>query len=116
MMKKQFAALFLILLLKISMARAVGTSLHENNASPKVTFSAQNPWSRMDGIHHLECQLNISREHKRFKDLREEAHSISDNFNKMLHTLSEKTLDVCTQVHKDLIETGTRSYRAQLSD
>ncbi|KAG9648134.1 hypothetical protein KCU95_g4746, partial [Aureobasidium melanogenum] len=115
-MKDHLIALFLIFLFEIRTISAAGTSLHENIACPKVTFSAQNTSTHLDDIHHLECQLNISREHKRFRNLREEAHSISDSFNKVLHTLNEKTLDSCTQVHKDLTEPESRSYRAQLSD
>lgn len=115
-MKDLFIGLFLVSLSKINMVGAAGTSLREEIACPKVTFSAQDTSTHLDDIHHLECQLGISREHKRFKDLREEAHSVSDNLDKTLKSLIEKTLSICRQVHKDLIEPEMRSYRAQLSE
>jgi hypothetical protein len=115
-MRSYLAALLLVILITISNVNASGTPLHEKIAHPKVTFSAQNTSARLDDIHHLECQLNISREHDTLSTLRGRAHSMSDSFGKDLYLLNRNTLKACTQVYKDMTDPGERGFRAQLND
>jgi hypothetical protein len=115
-MRSHLPALLLALLVIVSVAGASGTSLHESIARPKVTFSAQKTFAYLDDIHHLECQLNISRQHDILNTLRVEAHSMSDTFGKDLYLLNKITLNACTQVHKDMTNREKRGFQAQLND
>jgi hypothetical protein len=115
-MRSLLTALLLALLVTISNVNASGTPLHEKIARPKVTFSAQNTSAHLDDIHHLKCQLNISRQHDTFSTLRRKAHHMSDTFGKDLYLLNKNTLKACTQVHKDMTDLGKRGFRAQLND
>ena len=115
-MRSYLVALLLILLAKIGIIGATGSSSPEDIARPKVSLSAQNVCVHLDDIHHLECQLNISRQHDTINTLRSRAGSLSETFDQKLHLLNAKTLESCAQVFMDMTEPETRSYRAQLSD
>ncbi|CAD0112589.1 unnamed protein product [Aureobasidium uvarum] len=110
------AALLLALLMVISIVGATDSSSYEDIARPKVTFSPVNASEHLDHIHHLECQRNISQEHRQSDTLRDQAHLISSAFDKDLQLLNKQTLETCTQVYKDMANPELRSYRAQLSD
>jgi hypothetical protein len=115
-MRSLLTALLLALLAQISIVGASGTSLHEKIARPKVTFSAQNTSAHLDDIHHLECQLEISRQHDTLNTLRDRARSVANTFGRDLYLLNKNTLATCTQLHLDMTNPDTRGYRAQLSD
>lgn len=115
-MRSRFALLLLVLLVGMMNVGATGTSVHESIAHPKVTFSTQDSSAHLDTIHLLECQLNISRQHDTLNTLRGRAQSIAGTFGRDLYLLNKNTLRICTQVHKDMVATEARSYRAKLGD
>jgi hypothetical protein len=81
-----------------------------------VSFVAQDVCAHLYDLHHLECQLNISRQHDTLNTLRSKARVLSETFDRGLHLLNRRTLEACIQVYEDMTEPGTRSYRAQLSN
>lgn len=113
-MRSRFALLLLVLLVGMFIIGATGTSVHESIAHPKVTFSTQDSSAHLDDIHHLECQLNISRQHDTLSTLRNRAQAIAGTFGRDLYLLNKNTLSACTQVHKDMVESEARGYRAKL--
>lgn len=115
-MRSHLAALLLVLLVKIGIVGASGTSLHEGIAYPKAKFSAQDASVHLDDLHHLECQLNISRQHDTLNTLRGKAHFLSESFDQESHLLSTGTLENCVHVYMDMTGSEVRSFQAQLSD
>jgi hypothetical protein len=115
-MRSLLAALLLAVLVQIGIVDASATSLHEKIARPKVTFSAQNTSAHLDDTRHLECQLEISRQHDTLNTLRDRALSVANTFGRDLYLLNKNTLKSCTQLHLDMTNSDTRSYRTQLSD
>ncbi|KAH0292764.1 hypothetical protein M436DRAFT_60399 [Aureobasidium namibiae CBS 147.97] len=115
-MRSHLATLVLVLLVGIIKNGASGTSVHASIARPKVTFSTQDSSAHLDDIHHLECQLSISRQHDTLNTLRCKAQSIAGTFGKDLYLLNKNTLKACTQIYKDMVESEARGYRAKLGD
>jgi hypothetical protein len=109
-MRSHFAALLLALLVIVSIVCAT-----EIPPRDKIVRS-QGIHTLTDDIHHLRCQLNVSRQQDILNTLRVRARTIAENFEQDLHLLNKMTLETCTQIHRDLTQPEARSYHAQLSD